>query len=130
MVRANPAKALWIAVAVLIAGRLVDLQWHLTHDEFEGASEQIRAHFLAWIGVLLVLGVTAVAICERVRGLGYRLALGGAGVYAFAAVWHFVEHANGNDPELAHVLVSFANLAMIMGAIVAVGHRRARRLSD
>jgi hypothetical protein len=111
--------ALLAAVGLVILGRLVDLQWHLTHDEFEGTSEQIRAHFVVWVAVLLVLAVTAVAVREGVASFGFRLALAGALLYAPVAIWHFVEHANGNDPELAHLLLGLADVAIIAGGAVA-----------
>lgn len=126
-VREKPLTALWIAVGVVIVGRLVDLQWHLTHDEFEGTSQQVRAHFVVWIGVLLVLAVTALAISRGVRTSGFRLALPGAVLYVPVAVWHFIEHANGNDPEVAHVLLAIADLAIIAGAVVATIATRRRR---
>lgn len=118
-VRRKPLGALWIAVGVVIIGRLVDLQWHLTHDEFEGASEQVRAHLVLWIGVLLILLVTALAVKRGARGFGYRIALAGAVVYVPVATWHFVEHANGSDPESAHVLIGIAYAAMLIGVITA-----------
>jgi hypothetical protein len=126
-VRERPLAALGIAVGVVIIGRLVDLQWHLTHDEFEGTSQQFRAHTVVWIGVLLVLTVTAVSIRGGVQGLGYRLAFGGAALYVPVAVWHFAEHASGNDPEIAHILLGLADLAIAAGAVVATTADRRRR---
>jgi hypothetical protein len=127
-IREKPLAALWIAVAVLIVGRLVDLQWHLTHDDFEGAADQVRAHLVLWIGVLMLLGVTVVAIRQGTAGFGYRLALGGAAFYVPVAVWHFVEHANGSDPELPHVLIALAYIAMLIGVVaVTVPAIRQRR---
>jgi hypothetical protein len=127
-VREKPLAALLIAVAVVLVGRLVDLQWHLTHDEFEGTTEQVRAHLVVWIGVLLVLAVTVLALRNSVRNPGFRLALAGAVLYVPVAVWHFIEHANGSDPELAHVLLLIADVAIFAGAILAIViDRRPRR---
>jgi hypothetical protein len=123
-VRDQPLVALLAAVGVAIVGGLVDLQWHLTHDEFEGTSEQFRAHTVVWIGVLLVLMVTALAVKEGIRGTGYRLALLGAVFYVPVAVWHFIEHANGSDPEVAHVLLALADVAILTGGAVAFATRR------
>src|SRR5688500_14495265 len=108
--REKPALALVAAVGVVIVGRLVDLQWHLTHDEFEGVSEQFRAHTVVWIGVLCVLGVTVFAIRRGVRIPGIRLSLAGALLYVPVAIWHFIEHANGADPEIAHVMLAIADV--------------------
>jgi hypothetical protein len=129
-VRERPLVALLAAVGVVIVGRLVDLQWHLTHDEFEGTSQQFRAHTVVWIGVLLVLAVTAIALSQGIQGLGYRLAFIGAVLYVPVAVWHFIEHANGADPEVAHVLIGLADVAIIAGAIVAVIARRRTTLPN
>lgn len=130
-IRDNPLAALWIAVGVVIVGRLVDLQWHLAHDEFEGVSEQFRAHTVVWIGVLMVVAVTIVAIKQGVRERGFLLAFAGAVVYVPVAIWHFVEHANGADPEVAHVLLGVADVAIILGAIVAaITARRSKRFAE
>ncbi len=123
-IREKPLTALWIAVGIVILGRLVDLQWHLSHDEFEGTSQQFRAHTVVWIGVLSVLAVTVIAIRAGVRNPGLTLALAGTVVYIPVAVWHFIEHANGTDPEVAHVLLGIADVVIIGGAIVASLARR------
>jgi hypothetical protein len=114
-------KALWIAVGVQLAGRLVDLRWHLTHDEFEGASQQIEAHWLLWVGVLATIAVAALALRGpgRPPGFpGYVLTLVSGLIYAPVAIWHFVEHANGADPELAHFVLAIGQIGMVLGAIV------------
>jgi hypothetical protein len=113
------------AVGVVIVGRLVDLQWHLTHDEFEGTSQQVRAHLVVWIGVLMVLTVSALALRQGIASFGFRLALAGSALYIPIALWHFIEHANGNDPELAHALLALADVAIIAGgAGAALAARR------
>ena len=40
---------LWATLIVQVAGRLIDARWHATHDEFEGASQQLQAHWLIWL---------------------------------------------------------------------------------
>ncbi len=35
------------------------------------------------------------------------------------AVWHFIEHADGNDPELAHALLALTQVAIVGGAMWA-----------
>ena len=124
-------QALWIAIGVQLAGRLLDLRWHLTHDEFEGASQQLDAHWLLWLGVLATIVVAALALAggERASGRpGYFVTLLSGLLYVPISVWHFVEHANDADPELAHVLLAIGQIGMIAGAIVAtVIMRRERR---
>jgi hypothetical protein len=124
-------RALWIAVGVQLAGRLLDLRWHLANDEFEGTSQQLEAHWLLWIGVLATIAVAGVAVGapERPAGrVGYLLTLLSGLVYAPVAIWHFIEHANHADPELAHVLLGLTQIGMVAGAIIATMiARRGRR---
>lgn len=119
LVSQAPLRALWLATGIVILGRLFDLQWHLTHDEFEGATEQIQAHLVLWIGVLSILLVTAVAVREGAPGLGYRIALGGTLLYVPAAVWHFAEHAGGTDPAAPHFLIGIAYVLILVGVVLA-----------
>lgn len=123
----RPLVWLWLTVAVQLAGRVLDALWHAGHDEFEGASEQLQAHWLAWLGVLATLSVAGVlARSPRTRGnRGYPITAAGAAAYVPVAVWHFIEHANGNDPETAHVIIALTQAAMFAGVIAAtVIHRR------
>jgi hypothetical protein len=115
-------RSLWIAVAVQLAGRLLDLRWHVSHDEFEGTSEQIEAHWLVWLGVLATVTVAAWVVLRRERLAGYPgyvlTAVSGL-LYIPVAVWHFIEHANGADPGVAHVLLAVGQIGMVVGAFVA-----------
>lgn len=125
-IRDRFSTALLIAIGVMLLGRLLDLRWHVEHDEFEGTSQQFEAHWLLWIGVLMVLVVAAVGVRERIGGSGTQLVLLSAVLYVPISIWHFVEHANGADPELAHVLLGITNLAMVVGAVVAWLNARRR----
>jgi hypothetical protein len=40
-------------------------------------------------------------------------------LYIPVSVWHFIEHANRNDPELAHILLAIGGVAMLAGAVAA-----------
>jgi hypothetical protein len=126
-------RALWVAVAVQLAGRLLDLRWHLTHDEFEGTSQQLEAHWLLWLGVLATIAVAAVASVRMERPAarpGYLLTLLSGGLYVPVAIWHFIEHANGSDPELAHVLLAVGGIGMVAGAVLATALVVRGRRSD
>jgi hypothetical protein len=122
---------LWGAVAVQLLGRLLDLRWHLSNDEFEGVSQQFEAHWLLWLGVVATLAVTLLAArrpdLAPAEQNGYLFILVSGLAYAGVAVWHFVEHANGQDPELAHILLGVTQIAMVVGAVLATygarGHR-------
>jgi hypothetical protein len=121
---ANPyLRAIWLGIVFQLAGRLLDLRWHLTHDHFEGAADQLQAHWLAWLGILVTAVATTLAVTRlgpRARNLGYPIALLGCAVYIPAAIWHFIEHASGSDPELAHVLLTIGQVTIIAGAIVVL----------
>jgi len=122
--------AIWVGVAVQIAGRILDGIWHSNHDEFEAASQQVEAHWLLWIGIAVtavaaILAVTRLAASER--NPGYGVVLAGCALYVPVAIWHFVEHANYNDPELAHYLLGLGQILIIGGAILAAILARRRR---
>ena len=107
--------ALGIALLVFLAGVARDLQWHATHDtqaEFETASKQVEVHAILWLGALAMLIVSILALrrAGASSSVGYRITLISAVAYAAIAVWHFIEHANGNDPQVAHVFVYASQL--------------------
>lgn len=119
---------LWLAVGVLLAGRIRDSVWHATHDEFEGTSQQLEAHWLAWLGVILVLAVVAKGTTADARlPRGYVAVATGAALYVIVAIWHFIEHANGDDPEVAHVLLGVSQIAIFVGATLATFDARGER---
>ena len=123
-------QALWGAMFLQLLGRLVDLRWHLTHDEFEAASQQLEAHWLVWLAVLATMGVALLAITASIpaRRGGYQVVLASGVVYVGIAVWHFIEHANHHDPQAAHVLLAVSQAAMLVGAVMAtVQARRQQR---
>jgi hypothetical protein len=124
--------ALWVGVVVQIAGLVLDGIWHANHDEFEGASQQLEAHWLLWLGILLTLVAAAIAIARlpaTERNGGYSIVLAGGALYVPVSVWHFIEHANLNDPEVAHYLLALGQGTMLAGAIAAaiLARRQAAR---
>lgn len=70
-VRPRLFSALLIGFGVQVAGRLVDLQWHLTHEEFEGRAEQVQAHWLIWLSTIFVIAAAALGVRD-VREPGER----------------------------------------------------------
>jgi hypothetical protein len=131
MIASRPLAALWGALVLQLLGRLVDLRWHLANDEFEGTSQQLEAHWLIWLGVAATVAVAAVALRQHRAGPGaaaFALVLGSGLLYVGVAVWHFVEHANGADPELAHYLLALTQLGMVAGAALATLAARGKRL--
>ncbi len=115
-------RVLWVGVALQLAGTAIDLRWHATHEEFETAGDQVQAHFVLWLGVLVILAVSALAVRRTgpERGnVGYVLAAVSGTAYAIASVWHFIEHANGSDPAAAHVVLYIFWALVLAGAVTA-----------
>ncbi len=122
--RTRLLQLLAVAAVIQIAGRALDGRWHATHDEFEGASQQLEAHWLIWLGVLATLAICVIALHwldPDDRGLlGYRVTLISGLVYTPVAVWHFIEHANQNDPEIAHVFLALGQAGMLAGIVLVI----------
>jgi hypothetical protein len=111
-------RALWIGAILFIAGIALDQRWHATHEEFEGTSQQFDAHWLLWIGFLVVLAATLLAFARlpaRERHPGLAIVLAASAIYLPVTVWHFVAHANEVDPGVAHVLLGLGDAAIIAG---------------
>jgi hypothetical protein len=68
----------WTGIAMMLAGRVVDLRWHAANGRrFERAADQVEAHWLIWLGVLVLL-IVAVIGARRVPSrwyVGFRLLL-------------------------------------------------------
>jgi hypothetical protein len=118
--RATPyLRALWIGALLFVAGIVLDQRWHATHDEFEGTSQQFEAHWLLWLGFLVVLVATVLAfvrLAPRERQWGFAIVLSASAIYLPVTVWHFVAHANEVDPDAAHVFLALGDAAIIAGA--------------
>ena len=128
MAMARAIKRLWGALAVQIAGRLLDLWWHATHPEFETAADQFRAHWLAWLGTILLIAVTVPglrnALQSKIR-LGYLMVLGSNVTFVGVSVVHFLQHLDHREVDLAHFLLAVTNIGSVVGvAIITVAHRR------
>lgn len=120
-------QAVWVGIAVQIAGRILDARWHLTHDEFEATSQQFEAHWLLWLGVAITLvasGLALARLSRAERNSGFAVLFASCVFYSGIAIWHFIEHANHNDPDVAHVLLAIGQIAMIAGAIVTTVQAR------
>jgi len=127
---ARPPRLLAFGVATFVAGRLLDAWWHTGHDEFETGADQIQAHWLAWLGTLLIMAAAAQGVRER-RSPGYALTLAGALGYAVVAAWHYYEHTERREVDLTHLLLVVANVVVLLGIVwVATDSRVPRRASD
>lgn len=112
----RPGIILIAGIAVFIAGRIVDAMWHASHDEFETATQQVQAHAVVWAGVLILLFASARALRLELRSPGYTAPLAAGLFYAGVAGWHFWEHSHFRDPELPHILLFAANVAILASA--------------
>jgi len=121
---------LWAAFAIQVLGRLLDLRWHQTHSEFETAADQVQAHWLGWLGTVLVLAATMTALIRARSGParpGYLTVLVSNGLYAVTAVVHFVQHANRSEVDLTHAMLGVTNIAAVVGVLmVTIAYLRGR----
>lgn len=102
-----------VGAGALTVGRGADLWWHATHDEFETGADQLQAHWLPWLGALIMFATALVAIRQpSLRSPGFAVVLGSASLYAALAVWHFWLHQQLRDPDLPHVLLAVSQLGL------------------
>jgi hypothetical protein len=124
---------LWGAFIVQVAGRLLDFWWHATHDEFETGGDQIQAHWLVWLGTILVLAAAIRALRTGVRGpvrAGYLIVLIANGLYVPIAVAHFIQHLNRQEVDWAHAGLGITNVIAALGILyVTFSWRRIRGAS-
>lgn len=122
-----------VAFVAQIAGRLVDLRWHSTHEGFEGGVEQLEAHWLIWIATLLAIWIASVgvrAVTDARQRRGYWIVLGANLAYAAVAVVHFFQHLDRLEVGWAHFLLAVTNAGAAVGVIWVVGAWRASRPPD
>jgi lipopolysaccharide export LptBFGC system permease protein LptF len=114
--------ALWAGVIIQLAGRALDARWHAVHDEFETASDQLQAHWVLWVGALITLAVSSLAVVRASAGrrerTGYAVVLAGSAGYIGAAAWHFLEHLAGNESDPAHAVVAATWTVLLTGALL------------
>jgi hypothetical protein len=121
---------LWIGAVLFVAGIVLDQRWHATHDEFEGTSQQFEAHWLLWVGFLVVLASTTLAFARLTpeeHHPGFAVVLAASVIYLPVTVWHFVAHANEVDPAVAHVFLGLGDAAIIGGVAWTVAASLRRR---
>jgi hypothetical protein len=129
----SSVQLLWMAFGVQVAGRLLDFWWHATHDEFETGSDQIRAHWLVWIGTILVLIVGVRALRSGVAGsqrTGYLTVVVANGLYVPIAVAHFIQHLDYQEVDWAHAGLGITNVVAALGVLYVTyaSLRRSRQI--
>lgn len=116
-----------------IAGRLVDLQWHLTHEEFEGAAEQFRAHWLIWLSTIFIVGVAAAALRTAAspgQRRGYLLVVAANVAYGVVAVIHFFQHLDKQEVNWAHLMLAITSIVAAAGVLWVIATRVLSRRAD
>jgi hypothetical protein len=113
---------LWISLGIQLLGQIVDVKWHAAHgSHFRSASEQVQAHWVTWLGIAVMLAVSAAAVRSGrpQASRGFLVALVGSGFLALAQAWNFWEHAHGRPAELAHVIMVVSRLAILVATGLA-----------
>lgn len=120
-------RALWGAFAVQVAGRLLDFWWHATHDEFETGRDQVTAHWLVWLGTVLVIVVAVRALrsdSAPAERRGYHVVMWSNALYVGVAVIHFIQHLNLQEVDWAHILLTVTNIGSVIGVLIVTIARR------
>jgi TRAP-type C4-dicarboxylate transport system permease large subunit len=122
----------WLTVLLVAAGNLVDLRWHAQHRNAEGVAELVAAHWLIWVGLLLVIIVAAVGAGRMPSHwyAGWRLLLVAALAYAAFEMAHLVSHARAHDSMVIHVLLQVGKAGLLAGAVSASTVVRRRHRSS
>ena len=127
----NALAMLWGAFVVQVAGRLLDLRWHQTHQDFETGRDQITAHWLVWLGTLLLIGVVTWALRNgpsKAERKGYLVALWSNLLYVVVAILHFIQHLNHQEVDWAHISLALTNIGSVVGVVmVTFAHKRGQR---
>lgn len=115
--------AVLAGAVAMTAGRVVDLRWHATHQEFETGADQLQAHWLAWVGALILSVAAVIGVSRPVyRSPGFIVLLPSGLAYIVVVVWHFWLHNQLRDPALPHVLLALSQLGLYVGtALIAAG---------
>lgn len=124
-------RLLWGAFAVQVAGRLLDFWWHATHEEFETGRDQLQAHWLVWIGTVLVLMVGGRALRTGVRRperVGYLTVVVANALYVPISGVHLIQHMNHQEVDWAHAGLGITNVVAAIGVLYVsyVSTRRRR----
>jgi hypothetical protein len=123
-------------LVVFLAGIARDLQWHATHDtqrEFETAGKQVEVHWLLWLGVAMLIAGAWLALSRSPRSTripGAKVVLAAGLIYAAVSVWHYIAHANGEDPELAHIVLYLTSGVLVAGTLLALLTARRGRVDS
>lgn len=119
-------KTLWGAFVVQVAGRLLDLWWHATHDEFETGRDQLTVHWLVWLGTLFILvaavGAVRSGLSDPERH-GYLVVLWSNALYVGVAVIHFMQHLDHQEVDWAHISLAVTNIGSVVGVLMVTAAR-------
>jgi uncharacterized BrkB/YihY/UPF0761 family membrane protein len=129
---------IWTALAVQLAGVIVDIVWHALHSDFNATTaEQMlvhlgTVHIPIYVGVLCVLLTTAWALIDQARrppiGAAFPVAFVGALISTAGEAWHAFLHlklATQGGPMAA--ATSFAGFLIVVAAMWTSARRDRRR---
>jgi protein-S-isoprenylcysteine O-methyltransferase Ste14 len=120
-----------VGLGLVVAGVGWDTVWHSRHEDGDvgGATELLQAHWLMFLGVLVIALSTLVAVVRAaprppvptlVTFAGSMLAIVGFG-------WDSVRHAQGTESVPGHVLIYVGLVVVAAGLVMAaVTGRRMR----
>ena len=112
---------LWAAFVVQVAGRLFDFRWHVTHDGFETAGDQVQAHWLMWLGTLFILVVAVVALRSTPSDgerRGYQVVLWSNVLLSVISVIHYLQHLDHQEVDWAHLALAITNIGSVVGVVM------------
>ncbi len=118
---------LWAAFIVQVVGRLLDFRWHVTHDGFETARDQVHAHWLMWLGNLSILTISVWGVRSRPadeQQRGYLVVLWSNVLLGVVSVMHFIQHLNNQEVDWAHIALAVTNLGSVWGVVMVTLARR------
>lgn len=129
---------IWTALAVQLAGLIVDIVWHALHPDFEASTVEQMAvhlgtiHIPIYVGVLCVLLATAWALIDQARrppiGAAFPVAFLGALISAAGELWHAYLHLQLDTRRgPAAAVISFAGFLIVVAAMWISGRRDRRR---
>lgn len=136
--RRSSRMLIWAALAVQLAGLIVDIAWHALHSDFEARTVEQMAvhlgtiHIPIYVGVLCVLLATAWALIDQARrppiGAAFPVAFMGALISTGGEVWHAYLHlrldTRGGPVAAA---ISFGGFLVVVAAMWLSGRQDRRR---
>ena len=129
---------IWAALAVQLAGHVIDVVWHAVHSDFEAKTVEQMAvhlgtvHIPLYVGVLCVLLSTVWAVIDQARrppiGAAFPIAFVGALISTAGEIWHASMHLQ-LDTRAAPIAgtMSLVGFVIVVAAMWVSGRQDRRR---